>query len=201
MFFVCLYASRSYNVIHQTAQKTTYGSILFKKTLDPAYCEKLQTLSTKSEGNTCFAYFAEIKSDISWCEKVKNPDTKAYCRAYVSKNPEECYALSRDDHDIAGYSRGVGFCIGDVVKRSKDYTMCLAIDSLEYGRQWEIQRNECLEKAAYFADREGRMTDLKNICDSMVEVREEYWPRDFKEECYQGSVTDYSHTLPPQLNW
>lgn len=153
------------------------------ETKDPTACVALEHTSAKSYTNfDCYDFLAQASNNISLCDQAG--PARAECRALVMKDVAPCYdAPKLDEADISKYSRSVQWCIGEVARKTRSIELCLVIDGLDYGDQWRVGRNQCLEYVAATLHLSG--TELKKVCDVMVDD-EPGW--DSKQSCLQGSV-------------
>lgn len=166
----------------------------FKEVPDENVCNELSKLGEST--THCLTHVAEIKNNSDICKLFDNESAKLRCLAYVEENTKYCYELEKDEHDSSLYPRSTGFCIGYVVLRTEDYTTCLKIDGPDYGEQWQLQRNGCLEYAAYFLKNENK--SYKHICDEMVEdTYELFEPMQAKNSCNAGQLPEIKMLLPP----
>ena len=155
-----------------------------QETKDPAACVALEHTSAKSYTNfDCYDFLAQASNDISLCDQAG--PARAECRALVMKDVAPCYDVGKlDEVDVSKYSRSVQWCIGEVARKAPDFDLCLIIDGPDYGDQWRVGRNQCIELVA--ATLGLKSGELNAACQKMVDD-EPGW--DIKQQCLQGKVT------------
>jgi hypothetical protein len=173
---------RSYGKASTWPRSDCYWAYM-QKTNDPAACSAINELSSKRHtAADCFKSIAIALKDVSFCEEAG--PAQAECLAVVTNDVSPCFDRAKDEHDTSEYSRSVQWCIGEVARKAKDIQPCLIIDGPDFGDQWRIGRNQCLEFVA--ATIGLKAEELQEVCEQMVED-ELGW--DIKLQCLEGRTT------------
>lgn len=126
-------------------------------------------------GTDCFNYVSE-KVPLSLqeqCQKISDSADENVCLALVNKDIQYCQNL------VSNVSKG--WCIHDVVFRTRDVKPCLQIDGPEYGENWKKIRNECVIVGALITE-PGQ--DNSSLCNSLVEDTSD---KSVRERCLVGA--------------
>jgi len=178
-------------VMSEEAQKTCLDEVA-PEINNPEKCEKL---STQTQKDSCYINVAKFKKDVTYCNKIVNPDTACidavaiatnneslcvypYCFgqiAIVEKNPELCEKISTlpdiKDSDLNSEKLN---CYRGYATTVNDPTFCFKDSD-------ESLRNGCLAKIA-------QRTQDKSICEKIIVTEIPfnstcYINREGKQEC------------------
>jgi hypothetical protein len=120
-----------------------------RNTKDRTVCDLLNT-----EGNkyTCYNFIADVYKDPAACQKLDGTPSSwksiPICLAVAKRDVRECDVLDEEAQiNQLQYSPKTD-CILEVVRRTKDYTICSGITGFGYGSfdaGGDSDRNECLK--------------------------------------------------------
>lgn len=173
----------------------------FKKTLDASACEmiykiyspdiddKMTQNSYYRDGERCYTFAAETYSDQSYCESIRNPWMQDRCKALALLDHTKCPKSSLDP------AKFDGFCVADVVYRTKQYQSCFDIDQNE-----PVKINRCIQGAMYGeppTQMGGRTEIVKWLCEYMVDDGSDYH---YAENCLEQRLGQSSVRVPLRLD-
>ncbi len=125
----------------------------YKKIIpDPKVCEVFAKFDAY-QAESCFNYIAEVTTNPSLCDNLKENDYKRRCKAIVNLDISYCYTLTSENSRVID-----AYCVREVVLRTHDYKSCLLIEGLG--------RNRCLINAETY--RFPNRNPQRKYCEYMI---------------------------------
>lgn len=125
-------------------------------TKDRQVCEMLDVQDNDASRGVkeyCYNFIADAYQDPTVCQKLDGTahswKSIPVCRAVAKRDVRECDILAKDEQDFHLQYSPKTDCILEVVRRTKDYTICAGITGPGYGsldaEGADLDRNECLK--------------------------------------------------------
>lgn len=156
-----------------------------QKAKDSAACAALAGVTAKRSNlsdSNCYSTLAQALGDVNLCDKAYDPE-RSNCRAKILKDVGPCYEINNNSKNSSKYPPLTQYCLGAVALEIRSFEPCLLIDGPDFGDQWRIGRNQCLENVARAFNL--KPPELNQYCAMMVDD-EPGW--DIKRRCLLGET-------------